>query len=215
MDLTFLYSSGASEAMNSTMAGVTLLFSLIVIVLFAYAIFKIFENSKPKVEYIVLLAFLVAIATVGRLVGIAIPGLQLATFLIIVAGAVFGKETGLLVGMLTAVVSDIVMGMGIWTPYQMVAWGLIGFVAGILSSKMDNIAFRTVYGFLSGFIFGWITNIMMFYYLAEFNLASVVGVYAASVPIDLIHGICTAVCLLLFYGWFKKTLIRSKEKYLG
>ena len=67
MDLTFLYSSGASEAMNSTMAGVTLLFSLIVIVLFAYAVFKIFEKSKPKVEYIVLLAFLVAIATVGRL----------------------------------------------------------------------------------------------------------------------------------------------------
>ena len=98
-------------------------------------------------------------------------------------------------GMLTAVVSDIVMGMGIWTPYQMVAWGLVGLLAGILSSKMDNIAFRTVYGFLSGFIFGWITNILMFYYLAEFNLVSIVGVYAASVPVDLIHGICTILRL--------------------
>ena len=96
----------------------------------------------------------------------------------------------------------------------MIAWGLVGLLAGILSGKMDNIAFRTVYGFLSGFIFGWITNIMMFYYLAEFNLASVVGVYAASVPIDFIHGICTAVCLLLFYGWFKKTLKTVKEMQL-
>ena len=73
MDLTFLYSSDATAAMNSTMSGVTLIFTFIVIILFAYAILKIFEKSKPKVEYIVLLAFLIAIATVGRLIGIAVP----------------------------------------------------------------------------------------------------------------------------------------------
>ena len=215
MDLTFLYSSDATAAMNSTMSGVTLIFTFIVIILFAYAILKIFENSKPKVEYIVLLAFLIAIATVGRLIGIAVPGLQFATFIIILSGAIFGKETGLIVGMLTAIVSDIVMGLGFWTPYQMVAWGLIGLLSGILSSKLDNLAIRTVYGFISGFIFGWISNIMMFYYLADLNLASIIGVYVASIPVDFIHGICTAVCLLLFYGWFKKKLTRSKERYLG
>ena len=145
----------------------------------------------------------------------AFASIQLATFIIIMSGVVFGKETGLFIGMLTAFVSDIVMGMGYWLPYQMLAWGVIGYLSGLLAKQMDNIAFRTIYGLLCGFIFGWITNIVMFYFLAEINLTSIIGVYIAGFPIDAIHGICAAVCLLILYPWFKKTFTRAKTRFLN
>ena len=43
------------------------------------------------------------------------------------------------------------MGLGFWTPYQMLAWGLIGYISGLVASKMDNIIFRVVFGFIMVF----------------------------------------------------------------
>lgn len=215
MFIDTFYAEGASAVGNAVMSYATLVCTLLVIVFIAYSVFKSFEKSKPNVEYIILLAFLTAIATVGRLIGIAIPGFQFATFIIIMAGVVFGRETGLFVGMLTAIVSDIVMGIGYWLPYQMLAWGIIGYISGLLVKPMDNIAFRTIFGLLCGFLFGLLTNIVMFYFLAEINLTSIIGVYIASMPIDLLHGVCSAACLLLLYNWFKKTFTRAKKRFLN
>lgn len=206
---------GASAVGNAVMSYATLVCILLVIIFIAYNVFKPFEKSKPSVEYIILLAFLTALATIGRLIGIAITGFQFTTFIIILTGVVYGKETGLFVGMLTAVVSDIVMGIGYWLPYQMFAWGIIGYLSGLLVKSMDNIAFRTLFGLLCSFLFGLITNVVMFYFLAEINITSIIGVYLMSLPVDLIHGACTAVCMLLLYNWFKKTFSRAKEKFLN
>ena len=46
MDLTFLYSSDATAAMNSTMSGVTLIFTFIVIILFILSMRKGLKKNK-------------------------------------------------------------------------------------------------------------------------------------------------------------------------
>ena len=133
----------------------TFVAAILVLIGFIYSIFHLFEKSKPSVEYIVLLAILIAIAVVGRLIGMSLPSIQLASFIIIVVGIVYGGETGFLVGMFTAVVSDLFMGIGYWTFFQMLAWGLMGYSAGLFSSKLENIGIRVVFGFLWGYLYGW------------------------------------------------------------
>ncbi|WP_225369383.1 hypothetical protein [Methanobrevibacter arboriphilus] len=54
--------------------------------------FKMFEKSKPTVENIVIIAILIAIAALGTLPTAAIPGVQAASFIIIMTGIVFGKK---------------------------------------------------------------------------------------------------------------------------
>jgi len=67
---------------------------LVLIIGIILAFFRIFEKSKPSVEHLVLVAILIAIAVMGTLPTAAVPGLQAASFIIIMTGIVFGKETG-------------------------------------------------------------------------------------------------------------------------
>ena len=55
--------------------------------------------------------------------------------IVIVAGVAFGGETGFLVGAMTMFGSNMLFGQGPWTPWQMFAMGLIGFLAGVLFRK--------------------------------------------------------------------------------
>ena len=71
-----------------------IIFIIIFLAGLIYAIFKMYEQKKPPVESIVLIAVLTALATVGRILLMSIPAVNLASFIIIMVGVVFGKEEG-------------------------------------------------------------------------------------------------------------------------
>nr|WP_282731048.1 ECF transporter S component [Methanobacterium alcaliphilum] len=175
---------------------------------------KIFENSKPNVEYLVLVALLVAVCVMGMLPTAAVPGVQAASFVIIMAGIIFGRETGFITGVLTVFVMSLFLGFGFWSVFQMIGWGLMGFTAGLFSSKLENVYLRASFGFIWGFAYGWITDISMLPFLSTVNLNSIIGVFIASAPFDLLHGTINAILLVLLYGLFKKIFSRVKNKFI-
>lgn len=196
-----------------TLGSWTIFFIVIIGLIFAF--FRIFEKSKPQVEHLVLIAILVAISIVGTLPTAAVPGLQAASFIIIMTGIVFGRETGFITGVLTPLVLGLFLGLGYWTILQMVGWGLMGLTAGIFAAKLeDNTYIRAGFGFAWGFLYGWINNISMLPFLATINLTSIIGVYLASIPFDLIHAITNAVLLILFFGLFERIFKRARDKYI-
>lgn len=189
--------------------------AFIVIVGLILAFFRIFEKSKPRVEHLVLIAVLVAISILGTLPTAAIPGVQAASFIIIMTGIVFGRETGFITGVLTPLVMGLFLGLGYWTILQMIGWGLMGLTAGILSTRLEkNRYLRAGFGFGWGFLYGWITNIAMLPFLSSITLTAVVGVYITSAPFDFLHGITNAVLLILFFGLFERIFKRARDKYM-
>jgi energy-coupling factor transport system substrate-specific component len=180
------------------------------------AFFRIFEKSKPRVEHLVLIAILVAISILGSLPTAAIPGVQAASFIIIMTGIVFGRETGFITGVLTPLVLGLFLGLGYWTILQMIGWGLMGLTAGIFRVKLgENSYIRAGFGFAWGFFYGWITNISMLLFLSSVTLTSVLGVYIASSPFDLLHGVTNAVLLILFFGLFERIFKRIRDRYIN
>ena len=171
---------------------------IILIISIFVAFFKLFEKSKPTVENIVVIALLVAIAVIGTLPTSAVPGLQIASFIIIMTGIIFGRQTGFITGALTPVV------IGLFS----------GFTAGLIADKLEsNTPLRAVFGFVWGLLYGWITNISMFPFLQEINFNAIIGVYAASLPFDIVHGIVNAILLVVLFGLFKRIFSRAKENY--
>lgn len=187
---------------------------IILIISIFVAFFRLFEKSKPSVENIVVIALLVAIAVIGTLPTSAVPGLQIASFIIIMTGIIFGRQTGFITGVLTPVVIGLFSGLGFWTLFQMVGFGLMGLTAGIFASKLEsNTPLRAIFGFVWGLLYGWITNISMFPFLETVNLNTIMGVYASSIIIDVTHGIVTAILLVALFGLFKRIFTRAKENY--
>lgn len=193
---------------------ITMVLSILLIVGVIYSIFKMFENSKPTTESIVLLAILIATASIGRLILISIPSVNLQSFIVIMVGIVFGKKEGFIVGSLSALVTAMILGIGPWVVFQMIGWGLMGLTAGLIAEKLDNIVFRVAFGLAWGLLYGWIADLSGIFYLGSINLGSVLGLFIFSFPFDMLHGVSNAVLLAVFYNWFKKIFLRSKTKYL-
>lgn len=85
-----------------------------------------FERRKPSVKDILPVVVMVAVASAGRVVFNFLPQIQPVTAIVIIMGVYCGKQTGFLTGSLCALVSNLFLGQGPWTPFQMLAWGQIG-----------------------------------------------------------------------------------------
>ena len=107
---------------------ITLIFVVLTLLIF----FAGFESSKPALRQIMPTVVLAALASAGRILFAPIPDFKPVSAICIMAGVVFGKRCGFMVGALAALCSNFFFGQGPWTPWQMYAWGMIGYFAGIL-----------------------------------------------------------------------------------
>ena len=112
--------------------------SLLVIVYTMIPFFMVFEKRKPKAREIVLIAMMTAVTVCVHMVfHITLP-IQIGTALVIISGIAMGPEAGFLVGALARFVCNFYMGQGQWTPWQMFAWGLMGFLAGLIFAQKKS-----------------------------------------------------------------------------
>ncbi|ADU31108.1 ECF transporter S component [Evansella cellulosilytica] len=178
-----------------------------------------FERRVIEAREIVLLAVLAAIAAVSRIPFASIPSVQPTTFVIMMAGLVFGAETGLIVGVVAALSSNMVLGQGPWTPWQMIAWGLVGFTAGLLRNQsfMKKTWGKVLFAISWGFLFGWIMNLWgllaAFGSEALLDMRLLIPYFLMSAPFDTMHAVSNVIFLLVFGGIWIKILERFKRKY--
>ena len=190
---------------------------MLAVVLAGLIIFFIsYEKSKPSLRQILPAGVLAALAAAGRILFVYPGGFQPVSAICIVAGVVFGKRTGFMVGALAAFVSNFFLGQGPWTPWQMYAWGMIGYVAGIIA---DHGFFKKpialyAYGFFASLCYGFLLNT---WYLVGFinpiTWQSALTVYGAGFVFDAVHALSTIMFLLIIYQPWRKKLERIKTKY--
>jgi len=94
--------------------------------------FLVFEGRKPQARELVLVASLCALGVAGRAAFFMLPQFKPVLALTIISGVALGGETGFLVGAMTMLASNVLFSQGPWTPFQMFAMGIIGFLAGVL-----------------------------------------------------------------------------------
>lgn len=192
--------------------------SLLVILEALIPFFVLFEKRKPQARELIVIAVLCVIGVAGRAVFFMLPQFKAMTAVVIIAGVCFGGESGFLVGAVTAFASNMFFGQGPWTPWQMAALGLIGFLAGVLFQKgwlRPKRLSLAVFGAAAALVlYGGIMNpasVLMFqphpakemFYLA----------YLQGLPFDLIHAGATALFLFLISDLMIEKLERVKIKY--
>lgn len=175
-----------------------------------------FSNRKIRSRELVMLALLAAVAAVSRVPFASLPSVQPTSFVIIVSAIVLGPQSGFIIGASAAVISNLFLGQGPWTPWQMYAWGMMGLVAGIVRNTwwMKTTSGRIMYGFIVGFLFGWIMNLwFMISVIQEINWKTVLYYYGASFYFDLAHALSNSFFLAIFSVSWIKILQRFKRKY--
>ena len=180
--------------------------------------FLLFEGRRPQARDLVLLAVLCALSVAGRAVFFALPGFKPVAALVIVAAAVFGGETGFLVGAMSMFVSNMLFGQGPWTPWQMFAMGLIGLLTGLLSRTGLLSARRLSLSVFGGavvlLVYGGIMNpASVLMYQTAPNWKMFLTAYLTGIPADLVHAGATALFLWFLSEPMLEKLERVKVKY--
>lgn len=206
-----------SLILNATLLkGQTALCLIIGIVGVIAMFFSLFERKEVVTEKIVLIAIMAALACVGRVIFAWAPSVQPASFIIMLAGIAFGKEVGFLTGAITALASNLILGQGPWTIWQMFCWGMMGLLSAVLRNLLAKkaIAFAS-YGFIWGFIFGFVMNGWFLFggFAGEVTAKAFVASMITSFPMDLAHAITNLLLCFLFGKRFIQLLSRIAIKY--
>ncbi len=187
--------------------------SLLLAGLLLAALFMRFEQGDYGSREVAVVGALAAAGAAGRVLFAAIPGVQPATFIAVAAGYSFGAEMGFMTGALIALLSNLFLGHGPWTPWQMLAWGGAG-VAGALTARLrggkPSRWAVTVVCTLWGFVFGWFMNLWFWLsFVYPPTLRSYLAACAASFWFDAFH----AVGNFLFAWALGRPVISMLERF--
>ncbi|MBQ3573701.1 MAG: ATP-binding cassette domain-containing protein [Clostridia bacterium] len=177
-----------------------------------------FERKHPGAREIVIISVLCAITVAGRAAFYMLPSIKPTLALIIISGIAFGGESGFLVGAISGFVSNFFFGQGPWTPWQMFALGIIGFICGVLFNKKALVRNRlliTALGAILAFaLYGGIMNAAsVIMYQAHPTAEMFAASYIAGFPFDLLHAGGTAIFLYFGAPPMLEKLDRIKLKY--
>ena len=179
--------------------------------------FLVFEGRRPQARELVVIAVMCALAIAAR-VAIPIPHFKANFAVIMLAGIAFGPEAGFMVGAISAFASNFMYGQGPYTPWQMMAYGAGGMLAGFLFAK-NRLPKKPVMMAISGFltVILWIGPLMdcssIFLMLSRISWKAVLGVLLSGFPVNVANGVCTALVMLLFGRPLLDKLDRIKVKY--
>lgn len=190
------------------------LISLVFLGLILLERFLKFESRNSHPRELVIIAILSAVAAFSRIPFAGLPSIQPTSTIIILSAMVFGPSMGFMIGAVAALASNVILGQGPWTPWQMFAWGTMGFVAGHLAVIIKGRISMAMIGFAQGIAFGWTMNLwFLFGFVKPITIETIMAIYGSSLYFDLLHGISNFILIILLYKPWMLILKRIQVKY--
>ena len=132
------------------------------------------------------------------------PNVKPVAFLALTAGIIGGPLTGLVVGAMSMLVSDLYFGGGFWTIINSASMGAIAFLAGLLWSRRANVTraelviggflLTAIYDIASSVIPAWIFGYSWWVAVLLLYVPFLVG-FGVMYPFGFVHEMTTAVLM--------------------
>lgn len=160
---------------------------------------------RQRIRTLAFISILSALAVVGRIYFNFIPNVQPVTAIIIISSMFLGIRNAVMLAVVSTVVSNLVLGMGIWTIWQILSWSFIAVVFGLLGKLHLPTFVYAIFAGISGFLYGIVISIP--YYLVS---GTFWPYYLAGLPFDMNHALGNVVFFVVLYPIFKKVFVRSQ-----
>ena len=166
----------------------------------------------------VMIAVMTAIAVLGRLLFGPIPAFKPVSAIVILAGIYMGPESGFLVGAISALASNFFYSQGPYTPWQMMAYGAGGMLAGFVFAEgrlPRKPVVMGIFGFLAVtfFVGPLLDTCSVFLVMSRISLKGAMAFYISGFPVNLRQAGTTAIVLLVLGKPLLEKLDRIKTKY--
>src|SRR5690554_4676669 len=123
---------------------------------------------KQNIRMLAFISILSALAVVGRIYFNFIPNVQPVTAIIIITSMFLGVKNAVMLAIVSTIVSNLVLGMWIWTFSQIAAWSMIAIVFGLLGKLSIPTLIYTILAGLSGFFYVFVISIPYYFVRGSF-----------------------------------------------
>jgi energy-coupling factor transport system substrate-specific component len=147
------------------------------------------DGGPQSAKEVTMIATLAAAAAAGRVLLAPIPDVQPLTDIAIVTGVALGARAGIGVGATAAFVSNFFLGQGLWTPWQMLAWGGCGAAGAALAPLIRRRIPFAITCFLLGYAYGFVLDVWNWYGFYPHTWAAFLARQAAGFPFDTAHAV--------------------------
>ena len=156
----FVVEPGA--ALDSSHSGDAPFLFVAILPLLAAVVLAELTSGGMDAKAVAMLGMLSAVGGALRALGPGTAGLEPSFAVIILGGRVFGRGFGFVLGATTLLTGALITGgVGPWLPFQMMAAGWVGFLAGCLPPGKGRVEVAVVaaYAMVAGLGFGLVMNI--------------------------------------------------------
>jgi hypothetical protein len=174
-----------------------------------------YERSRPSAKLLAVVATLAALAALGRDAFAAVPDVKPITAIVLVSGVAFGAGPGFAVGAISGLASNILLGQGPWTPWQMLGWGLVGLIGAALARPLGQRPSRVALALACAFgagVFNLVLDLSTWTAAGNHSLAAFGVVLGSALVFDLTHIVASFAFGLAFGAVLLRMLLRVRSR---
>jgi energy-coupling factor transport system substrate-specific component len=174
-----------------------------------------YERARPSARMVAVVATLAAVAALGRDAFVALPDVKPITAIALVVGYSLGPLPGFTVGALGMLASNVMLGQGTYTPWQMAAWGLVGLAGAALGRlcgrRLGRLPLACACA-LTALMAKEIMNVYTWTIGASHTPAAFLAVASAGLPFDLVDVAASFLFGLAFAPELARVLERMRAR---
>ena len=174
-----------------------------------------YERARPSARMAAVVATLAAVAALGRDAFVALPEVKPITAIALVVGYALGPLPGFTVGAMGMLASNVLLGQGPYTPWQMAAWGLVGLLGGALGwlsgRRLGRLQLALACAFTAA-IAKEIMNVYTWVLSAAHTPAAFLAVAGTALPFDLTDVVASFLFGLAFGPELARVLARLRTR---
>ncbi|HEY2283762.1 MAG TPA: prenyltransferase/squalene oxidase repeat-containing protein [Solirubrobacteraceae bacterium] len=174
-----------------------------------------YERRRPSARLVAVVATLAAVAALGRDAFVALPDVKPVTAIAFVVGYALGPLPGFTVGAIGMLASNIMLGQGPYTPWQMAAWGLVGLAGAALGRLTHRRLGRVPLALacaVAALMAKEIMNLYTYTLAGTHTPAAFLAIAGTALPFDLTDMFATLLFALAFGPELARLLARTRER---
>ena len=174
--------------------------------------FSWLEGGTTSARDVTLVAAVGGLAAAGRVLFAAVPDVQPVTVTVAAAGVALGPRRGFAVGAIAALVSNFFLGQGVHTPWQMLAWGGCGVLAGLLRPMLRRRAAFAAFCLVLGFAFGVLMDVWEWFTFYPHTWAALATILGQGVSFNIAHATGNVILAVAVGPELRRVLERHERR---
>lgn len=181
------------------------------VILLALAFWMLASPDMKKVSNVLTFVTLVTSVSLLRVVMTSLPNIQPVTVAALIIGAQLGARRGVAFAVLVTMISNFIIGDGIWTLYQAIGWSVVAIIGSSSKIIIDGqLQLNKTLGYaaICAFLFDIIVSLSV---LGTVSASGFMVYLINGIPYDILHAVGNLTIAAWFGRWFSEAITKFQS----